>query len=76
MPNSNNNRNLLVLLVLGVIGAIILGAYFKMSTPPDQYVQQAPPPGPNAKPDPPNPDKVNHMPGAASMAGGGGHNRK
>lgn len=30
----------------------------------------APPPGPNARPDPPNPDKQKTMPGAAAPAGG------
>ena len=65
MPKSNRNRMIVLLLLLGVVGAIIFGAYVKLASPPDQYGQMAPPPGPNARPDPPNPDKVNHLPSAA-----------
>jgi hypothetical protein len=52
------------------VGLILLAGAFGvkfLNAPPDQtYLNQAPPPGENAKPDPPNPDKVKKLSPAAA----------
>ena len=68
MPTSN--RPLVMILLAGVV---LVGVVFAFRAyymrPIDAYQNSAPPPGPNARPDPPNPDKVKKLPGAFKAGG-------
>jgi hypothetical protein len=53
-------------ILAGIVVAILLIAARQFPGTQDPYLEYAPPPGPNARPDPPNPDKVKRLPGAAA----------
>ena len=54
------------LLAGAIAGGVILAVRGSIGAPADQYQYKAPPPGPNAKPDPPNPDKIKRLPTMAT----------
>jgi len=75
--NSKKRLAAMTMLVLVVLAAAI---FFQRSSasPPPTYRFNTPPPGPNARPDPPNAGKLKRLPGALSPGGaasGGSKNR-
>ncbi|MEP6757127.1 MAG: hypothetical protein ABJA67_16605 [Chthonomonadales bacterium] len=68
---SSPQRLMAYLMAGAVCAAVIISVRGIVSSPQDQYQFKAPPAGPNAWPDPPNPDKIKRLPGALSPVGGG-----
>lgn len=53
-------------ILAGVAAMALILIASRMSGPPDPYLTHAPPPGKDARPDPPNPGKAARLPGAAA----------
>ena len=67
-----NAQRVIAFLMIGAVGGgIIMSIRGMLGAPADQYQFHTPPPGPNAKADPPNPDKIKRLPGGFSPVGGG-----
>jgi hypothetical protein len=64
-PRKGDSRRIRLLLGVGV-GVILtlLVILLWLKAPADPYQYGTPPVGPNARPDPPNPDKIKRLPGA------------
>jgi hypothetical protein len=61
-PKPKGGIGIVLIVGLVLIGAALV-AWRVLSAPADSYQYGTPPAGPNAKPDPPNPDKVKTLPG-------------
>lgn len=58
-----SNRVILFSFLLGLLLLVILARVYYMPQT-DEYQYRTPPPGPNARPDKPNPAKLKQLPGA------------
>lgn len=67
-----NDRTIRIVMIVLALFALVLGIIqFRPRPYVEEYRFKTPPPGPNARPDPPNPDKIRRLPGSFSPAGAG-----
>lgn len=61
-PKTKNTFGVVLIIGLVLIGGSLL-AWKLLASPADEYQYGAPPAGANARPDPPNPEKLKRLPG-------------